>query len=395
MKTKCFLFALAVALFSNGIFAQDRTTVTATSYDISDNLDLRAVASIFGESSDLEDFERRLNDPKTQISNLDLNGDRQVDYLRVIETIDNGVHLIVIQSVLDKDVFQDVATVEVEKQQNAVQVQVVGNVYMYGPNYVYEPVYEARPLIYDYFWATGYRPYFSSWYWGYYPSYYSFWAPYPVFTYHHHIHSHINVHNHYVYVNNPRNVRSYALTGNYRGSGYEVRNPGRSFNQRNNVRNSYELQQVRREDSRATSPRTTANTRSAATPGNAGNRTQNQGTRSNTETRATNQNTRQSVRTNAQSRATSTVTTPRTSSPQINTRSQSTSSNTATRAATPAPRANTRNEAPRVNSQSASPRIESPRTNSRNESPRMSSPSPASRSQGGAARSESRTGGRR
>jgi len=50
--------------------AQDVTTITANSDDISDNLDLEAVASIFGESKDLEDFEKRLNDPKTQISNL-------------------------------------------------------------------------------------------------------------------------------------------------------------------------------------------------------------------------------------------------------------------------------------------------------------------------------------
>jgi len=58
--------------------AQDRTTVNAMSSDISDNLDLKAVASIFGESKDLADFEQRLNNPKAQISNLDLNNDNQL-----------------------------------------------------------------------------------------------------------------------------------------------------------------------------------------------------------------------------------------------------------------------------------------------------------------------------
>ena len=52
----------------NSMMAQDRTTVRANSIDISDNLDLRAVAHIFGEASNLEDFERRLNDPEFQIS---------------------------------------------------------------------------------------------------------------------------------------------------------------------------------------------------------------------------------------------------------------------------------------------------------------------------------------
>jgi hypothetical protein len=74
------------------LFAQDVTTVTARSEDISDNLDLEAVASVFGESKDLEDFEKRLNGPDTQISNLDLNNDGEVDYLRVMETADGNVH---------------------------------------------------------------------------------------------------------------------------------------------------------------------------------------------------------------------------------------------------------------------------------------------------------------
>ena len=72
MKTRFFYSALLSLLGLFQIAAQDRTTVTATSSEISDNLDLRAVASIFGDSENLEDFERRLNDPKTQISNLDL-----------------------------------------------------------------------------------------------------------------------------------------------------------------------------------------------------------------------------------------------------------------------------------------------------------------------------------
>ena len=144
MKAK--LLSAALSLFLVNAFAQDRTTVNAMNSEISDNLDLRAVASIFGDSKDLEDFEYRLNDPKNQISNLDLNNDNQVDYLRVIETTEGRTHIIVIQSILGKDLFQDVATVEVERDSNnRVQVQVVGDVYMYGSNYIYEPVYVNTP----------------------------------------------------------------------------------------------------------------------------------------------------------------------------------------------------------------------------------------------------------
>ena len=79
MKTKVLILSMLSIFSITRVFAQDRTTVTANNSDISDNLDLRAVASIFGDSADLDDFEKRLNDPKAQISNLDLNGDNQVD----------------------------------------------------------------------------------------------------------------------------------------------------------------------------------------------------------------------------------------------------------------------------------------------------------------------------
>ncbi|AWA30427.1 hypothetical protein HYN48_10185 [Flavobacterium magnum] len=247
MKTKT-LFLMIVALSVNLTRAQDVTTVNAKNSDISDNLDLRAVASIFGESANLEDFEKRLNDPKAQISNLDLNNDGKVDYLRVIESTESGTHLIVIQSILDKDVFQDIATVEVEKDSNnEAQVQVVGDVYMYGPNYIYEPVYVTRPVIYSVFWTDYYRPYYSQYYWNYYPSYYYTWAPYPIYRYRRHIDVCINEHNHYNYVNVRRSQRAVTLYSGRRSNGYEVSHPNRSFSQRNNnVSNRYELDQTRK-----------------------------------------------------------------------------------------------------------------------------------------------------
>ena len=180
MKTKLLLSTFLCLLFANAI-AQDKTTVSATSSDISDNLDLRAVASIFGDSKDLEDFEYRLNNPKAAISNLDLNDDFQVDYLRVIESIEGNIHLIIIQAVLGQDQFQDVATVELEKDNNnRTHIQVVGDVYMYGNNYIYEPVYNFVPIIYNYIWISNYRPYYSPWYWGYYPRHFYVWKPYSI-----------------------------------------------------------------------------------------------------------------------------------------------------------------------------------------------------------------------
>ena len=109
MKTK--VMGIMVALFVTTIActAQRTITVQATNDDISNNLDLQAVASAFGESTTLEDFENKLNDFDSRISNLDLNNDGEVDYLRVIENMDNNVHMIVIQAVLSRDIYQDIA----------------------------------------------------------------------------------------------------------------------------------------------------------------------------------------------------------------------------------------------------------------------------------------------
>ncbi|MBF4465366.1 hypothetical protein [Flavobacterium sp. LC2016-12] len=246
MKAKVlFLVFLAIGLSSCSV--QSQTTVYAKNSDISDNLDLRAVASIFGESANLQDFERRLNDPKYQISNLDLNGDDQVDYLRVIESVESRTHVVIIQAVLDRDVYQDIATIDVERDNyNQVNVQVVGNSYLYGANYIYEPVYSVVPVIYTSFWITNYRPYISNWTWGYYPTYYYAWRPYPIYRYRNNINVCINVNNHYNYVNTRRSYRAPALYESRRTYGYERMRPNNSFAQRHsNVSNRYELDQRR------------------------------------------------------------------------------------------------------------------------------------------------------
>jgi hypothetical protein len=402
MKTKIMLFSLFAA-FSTGVFAQDRTTVTATTDEISDNLDLRAVASIFGDSRNLEDFEQRLNDPDTRISNLDLNMDNQVDYLRVVESVESSTHLIIIQAVLERDVFQDVATIEVEKDRsNRVQIQVVGDVYMYGPNYIYEPVYVSTPVIYSTFWAVGYRPYWSSWYWGYYPHYWYVWRPIPVYRYYTHIHHHINVRHHYNYVNVRTSSRAIAMHSVRRANAYEVRHPERSFTRRHtNVSNYRELQQsrstrggnrnqsaltsgtrnsnvrsnsgTRNENVRATgtrsgsrsvtaprnarsgnsSERSNSGSRSVAAPANRSTETQTRGTRSVT----TPSRSESGTRTAAPRTQTPRVESPRTSSPRVET------------PRTQTPRVETPRQAPRVETPRQSPRMESPRTSQRASAP--------------------------
>ena len=195
MKRLTYLFA--ILLISSAVAWADETiTVTATNSDISANLDLKVVAKLFGEAKDLEDFEKKLNDPQQALVNLDLNGDGDVDYIRVIETNNGNKHLIVLQAVLAKDIYQDVASIYVEKDEaENISVQVIGDEYIYGTNYVIEPVYIYRPVIYDWFWGPYWTCWNSPWYWGYWPGW---WRPYACIGYHDYYHRcHDFHHQHY------------------------------------------------------------------------------------------------------------------------------------------------------------------------------------------------------
>jgi hypothetical protein len=240
-------------------YAQDVTTVQAMSSDISDHLDLEAVAAVFAESENLEDFERRLNDPESRLSNLDMNEDGYVDYLRVMENADADARLITIQAVVGKDLYQDVATIDVDvDERGQPRVQVVGDVYMYGPDYIIEPVYHYRPRIFVYLWAPRINPWCSAFSWGFYPSYWSYWAPYSYYNYYSHIHSyHYYGYTSYYYRSYRRSASCAAIYHRTARQDYAHHHPYRSFTARNDgYRNKRAL-----ETSRPASYYTASNTK--------------------------------------------------------------------------------------------------------------------------------------
>jgi len=249
MKTKIGILVLALCTSFFNVQAQRRvvTTARATSHDISDNLDLDAVASIFGESENLEEFERKLNDPDNPISNLDLNEDGYIDYLRVVENSSDRNSLVVIQAVLGDNVFQDVATIEVERVQNGnPRVQIVGDPYIYGSDYIIEPDFSHTPLIFSFFWGPRYSPWQSPYYWNYYPRWYSYYRPCSPFRYRRNIFAHIDYENHY----RRADSRNLHFSGdNYsriRRDDFANKHPERAFQNRNEgVRNRYELNERR------------------------------------------------------------------------------------------------------------------------------------------------------
>ncbi len=177
-----------------------------------DNLNLYAVMKLFQNSKTLEDFERSLNDPNSNINNLDLNSDNLVDYIKVIDNVDGDVHNIVLQDAVTPRENQDVAVFTVQRFQNGqVQIQLTGDESLYGKDYIIEPIYDdvnqgtpnpgyagnsgtvngvtvtyvrttpaqiaTWPLVRFIFLPT-YTVWHSSWYWGYYPSYWHPWHTY-------------------------------------------------------------------------------------------------------------------------------------------------------------------------------------------------------------------------
>jgi hypothetical protein len=249
MKTK--IVILILALSAGFVTAQAKrkvvTTTRAASYDISDNLDLDAVASIFGDAENLEDFERRLNDPDNRISNLDLNEDGYIDYLRVLENSSNENSLVVIQAVLDKDVFQDVATIEIERDSNnRHRIQIVGDSYIYGSNYIIEPVFVHAPLIFSFFWSPRYISWHSPYYWNYYPHYYHSYRPYSPFKYRRHVYSCINFENSYHRANDRHIHFSGESYNHIRRNDYAARYPNRAFVSRHEgIKNRNDLNERR------------------------------------------------------------------------------------------------------------------------------------------------------
>ena len=242
MKRVLFLFfALCSLLFAPGFtYADETVTVTATNSDISENLDLRMVATLFGQAKDLEEFERILNTPDSAYSNLDLNGDGDVDYLRVVETANDNRHLVVIQAVLAKDIYQDVASIFVEKdpESEAVTVQVIGDEYIYGSDYIIEPVYIYRPIIYDWFWGPSWVCWHSPFYWDYWPTW---WYPYHCIA-HHLYWDHMYWHHHYHPICSFRTGHHHrphyqSMRPSVSRTDYAVRHPERSFATRNASRN--------------------------------------------------------------------------------------------------------------------------------------------------------------
>jgi hypothetical protein len=104
-----------------------------------DNFDLYGALELFKKSNSPEEFEKSLNSENNGINNLDLNGDHQTDYIRVVDHSQDNSHSIVMQDVLSGTEVQDIAVIGMEKNNDQVTLQIIGDEALYGKNYIIEP----------------------------------------------------------------------------------------------------------------------------------------------------------------------------------------------------------------------------------------------------------------
>ena len=213
------------------------TTVTVTSFnnDWSFYLDLQAVAAAFAESNSVQEFERILNSSRYMINNLDLNRDGWVDYLRVIEVRQGYRHVFLIQACLAPSVFQDVATLVAEWQANKLFVEVIGDPYLYGYNYLVRPVFVKRPPMWDIFGRPTYNPWTSPYYYGYWPNYYT--KPKPIYLNHYQAYVNTYMTNHHYchhcdYPQQPYWTGYSTMTQPHQHNDYATQHPNDSFERR-------------------------------------------------------------------------------------------------------------------------------------------------------------------
>ena len=259
MKNPINFFSLLLALISWTIqvIGQGQSGIDSTGLP-GDNFSLQGALHLFQQVATPEEFEKQLNTESNHVNNLDLNGDGEIDYIRVIDMMENDVHAFVLQVPVSDKENQDVAVIELEKTgESSAIVQIVGDEEIFGEQVIVEPTEEEKPggnkgggvylkntlsagaiVVNVWGWPTvrfvyapAYRPWVSPWRWRHYPVWWKPWRPFAWrawHPYHRHYHrSFVVVHTHRVtrahHVYTPVRTRSVSVhtrhataVGNYK-----------------------------------------------------------------------------------------------------------------------------------------------------------------------------------
>jgi len=178
-------------------YAQDAALPDSTGLP-GDHFSLMGALELFKASSSPEDFEKRLNSEDSQVNNLDLNEDGEVDYVRVIGHMEGDLQVLVLQVPVSASESQDIAVIEMERQgPDEVILQIIGDEDVFGETTIVEPYEQytvapgemrreepSRVVVNVWAWpavrfmyAPGYTVWVSPWRWRNYPGWWRPWRP--------------------------------------------------------------------------------------------------------------------------------------------------------------------------------------------------------------------------
>lgn len=244
---------LSVSIFITAHTSAQQSGVDSTGLP-GDNFSLQGALEMFQKAASPEDFEKLINEESNNVNNLDLNGDGETDYVKVIDKMENDVHAMVLQVPVSETENQDIAVIEIEKTGNEkAALQIIGDEDIYGEEVIVEPdgggddgaylgfyngskmsgpgavfTQNANGIIVNvWFWpsvrfiyAPAYRPWISPWKWHFYPPLWKPWRPFVWHVWHPRVVVH---HRPFVVVHTHRVVRAHAVYKPLRVSSVSVR----------------------------------------------------------------------------------------------------------------------------------------------------------------------------
>ena len=175
MKKLLLVLGVCVTLFSCNSnhdryveVREPRVVVNPTSALVGDNLDLESLGELVRRSGNAQDIENELN-LSSSINNLDLDGDGQVDYIRVTEIGDGMIRGFSFQVELSNGQVEEVATINIEQGGDMANMTIQGNPNYYGDHGYYHSSHHVSDMVLMAYLFSNHRPYFSPYHYGSYP----------------------------------------------------------------------------------------------------------------------------------------------------------------------------------------------------------------------------------
>jgi hypothetical protein len=167
---KVFIIIAAAAILSSCSQPPQQNNVTIQS-NTTAGFDVNKLASLVKTSTDPQVLEKAINDPNSQISNLDLDKDGNIDYLKVSEPGKNQLDVI---DDVSKDQSVTVASIKIAPtDNNDADLNIQGNPQYVGDNYYYHSHFTLGDFLLMSYLMRPHPYYVPMYHYGYYPSYYS------------------------------------------------------------------------------------------------------------------------------------------------------------------------------------------------------------------------------